>query len=449
VSLSDKNSAYQVARLPCNLSETRVERDSLGERHVAADALYGIQTIRARENFSLDGDRLCDRPVFIVSLAEVKAAAAQANRDVGVVNPEIADAIIAAAREVAGGRFHDQFPVEILQGGGGTSTHMNVNEVLANRANELLGGTRGLYSPVHPNDHVNRSQSTNDVVPTAMGIAVFLTSRRAQEGLVQLQGQLLRQAVAHEGLEHLGRTCLQDALPVPVSALHRAQAHAVGRAATDLEATAERVLAVPLGATAVGTGLGAPDGYRELALRYLRDETGLDVRPAEDLFDALASLEQFAAVADAMARGGRVVARVAADLRLLASGPVGGIGEVVLPPLQPGSSIMPGKINPVLPELVMQVSYQLSGAAHVAQLAAGAGELEVTAMGPVVTDELLRGLERLGRVAAIFADLCVAGLSWQHERIDANLRGSLKAAVESAEFNGYDEAVVLRKREGA
>jgi len=436
-----------VARLPCNLSDGRVERDALGKGHVPTDALYGIQTVRARENFSLEGDRLCDRPVFVVSLAHVKAAAAQANRDLGVVKPEIADAIIAAARDVAGGRFHDQFPLEIVQGGGGTSTHMNVNEVLANRANELLGKARGHYAPVHPYDHVNRSQSTNDVVPTAIGIAVYVTSRTALEGLAQLQGQLLRQAVAHEGLEHLGRTCLQDALPVPVSAVHRAQAHAVARAATDLEVAADRVLAVPLGATAVGTGFGAPDGFRELALGYLRDETALDVRPAEDLFDALASLEQFAAVADAMARGGRVIARVAADLRLLASGPVGGIGEVSLPPLQPGSSIMPGKINPVLPELVMQVSYQLAGAAHAVHLAVGAGELEVAAMGPVVTAELLRGLERLGRVAVLFADLCIAGLSWERERIDANLRGSLLTAVKSVELVGYEETVKVGLKE--
>jgi aspartate ammonia-lyase len=415
----------------------------LGSRGVPANALYGIHTTRALENFKLDGERLRDQPALIVSLARVKAAAALANRDLGVLERGLADAIVAAARDVADGLFHDQFPLEIVQGGGGTSTHMNVNEVVANRANELLGAARGAYAPIHPNDHVNRSQSTNDVVPTAMGIAVHVTSRTAVAGLARLHEELLRQAAANDDLEHLGRTCLQDALPVPVAALHAAQAHAVARAGAELETVADDVLAVPLGGTAVGTGLGAPEGYRELVIRHLRDETRLDIRSADDLFAALATLEPYAAVADAMARAGRIVARVAADLRLLASGPVGGLGEVSLPALQPGSSIMPGKVNPVLPELAMQVSYQLAGAAETVRLAAGAGELEVTTMGPVVTVELLRGLQSLGRVAELFAERCVAGLHWRRDRVEANLRGSLKSAVESVGLVGYEQAAVL------
>jgi aspartate ammonia-lyase len=349
----------------------------------------------------------------------------------------------AAAHEVAAGRWDEQFPLPMVQGGGGTSTNMNLNEVLANLAGERLGGARGAYDRVHPNDHVNRSQSTNDVLPTAEAIAVHVASREALAGLEHLRAALLRQADEHEGLDHMGRTCLQDAVPAPVSDVHRSQATTVADAAAELEHAAAPLLAVPLGATAVGTGLGAPPGYRELAVGYLAEETGLAVVPG-DLFAGLASLEPFATVADATARAGRALARIAADLRLLSSGPIGGIGEVRLPSLQPGSSIMPGKVNPVLPELVLQVSYQLAAAAHAVHLAAGAGELELTVMGPVATDELLRALPRLGRVAVLFADRCVAGLAWRRDRVEANLRGSFQAAVEEAERVGYEEAAKHR-----
>jgi aspartate ammonia-lyase len=422
----------------------RLESDFLGERPVPADALYGIQTVRALENFGVGGDRLCDRPALIAALAHVKSAAAKANRDVRALDPDIASSITSAAGELAEGRFHDHLPVEITQGGGGTSTHMNVNEVLANRANELLGHPRGRYAPVHPNDHVNRSQSTNDVIPTAMGLAVHAMSREAIDRLEHLRSQLLNQAAAQEGLHHLGRTCLQDALPVPVSAVHRAQAHVIAMAMARLDAAARQMLAVPLGATAVGTGFGAPDGFRERAIRHLRQDTGLDVHSAENPFAALASLEPFAAVADALAGSGRAIARVAADLRLLASGPGGGIGEVSLPPLQPGSSSMPGKVNPVMPEMVIQVAYQLAGAAHTVHLAAGGGELELAAWGPVVTAELLRGLDRLGRVAVLFGDRCVAGLTWQHDQIASNLEGSLEPAVAHAEAFGHKAAAAAQ-----
>jgi aspartate ammonia-lyase len=418
----------------------RVEHDSLGERSVPDEALYGIQTMRALENFALGGDRLCDRPALVVALARVKAAAALANRELGRLEPDLADAIVRAAREVAGGAHHEHFPLPIVQGGGGTSTNMNANEVLANRANELLGSARGRYAPVHPNDHVNRSQSTNDVIPTAEALAVHAHAGAAGEGLVQVRAALLRQAAENEGLEHLGRTCLQDAVPLPVSAVHQAQARTIDDAATALGGAAGRLLAVPLGATAVGTGLGAPEGFGRAAVEHLRAESGVDVRLAEDPFAALASLEPFAAVAEAAARCGRALARIATDLRLLASGPVGGIGEVRLPVLQPGSSIMPGKVNPVLPELVVQVSFELEGSAQTVRLAAAAGELELAIMGPVVTAELLRGLDRLVRVAALFAERCLAGLEWQRDRVDANLQGSLQPAVERAQVEGYEEA---------
>jgi aspartate ammonia-lyase len=423
----------------------RVERDSLGEHAVPAGALYGVHTVRAQANFEAGGERLADEPALLTALARVKAGAALANMELDLLPAPAGNAIVRAAREVAAGRFHEHFPLAVVQGGGGTSTNMNVNEVLANRANELLGARRGTYAIVHPNDHVNRCQSTNDVLPTAMGIAVAAVAGDALVALAHLRERIAAKAAEYEDLDHLGRTCLQDAVPIPVSAVHGAQAHALARAMDDLRLASDRLLAVPLGATAVGTGLGAVDGFRELAIGHLRVETGQDVRAAEDPRDGLASLEPFAAVADAMARAGRVLARIAADLRLLASGPVGGIGELALPAVQAGSSIMPGKVNPVLPELVMQTSYQLAGGAHVVQLAAGAGELEVTPMGPVVTAELLRGLRRLGRVAVLFADRCIDGLAWRRDAVAANLRGSLAEAVDAAGAMGYD-AFTRRER---
>ncbi|WP_084955850.1 lyase family protein [Thermoactinospora rubra] len=416
-------------------SPTRVEHDLLGEITLPTSLLYGIHTARASENFRLGGESLNRFPALLAALAQVKSAAARANVKLGVLPEEVGRAIRAAAAEVVAGGLHEHFPLDVVQGGGGTSTNMNMNEVLANRASMLLGGR------VDPHDHVNRSQSTNDVMPTAVNIAVLVTARSAVRSLRLLAHSLSAKAGQYASLERLGRTCLQDAVPVPAGLVHEGQASSVRAAARALEDAADALLAVPLGATAIGTGLGAPDGYAELAIRFLAEETGLELRQAGNLSEGVASLESLAWVGDAMARAGRTIARVAADLRLLASGPVGGFGEVRLPPVQAGSSIMPGKVNPVMPELVMQVSFQLEGGAHIVHLACAAGELEVTPMAPVVTAELLRGLERLDRVSDLFATRCVDGLTWNEEAVRANLRGSLQQAVEAAVANGHTYAV--------
>lgn len=414
-----------------------------------ADALYGIQTVRAVENLGLGGRQLGDCRQLVVALAHVKAAAAQANRDVGVLEPTIAEAIMTAAREVAAGGFDEAFPVEIVQGGGGTSTNMNMNEVLANRANELLGASLGAYHPVHPNDHVNRSQSTNDVVPTAVSIAVFAAVEAATVAVATVADALVEKAKGYDGFDLLGRTCLRDAVPVPIPAFHRAQAETVTAAIADLSQAASRLLDVPLGGTAVGTGLGAPEGFAERAIDYLRSESGLAVRAAPDRFSAMSSLEPLAAVADSMARAGRALARIAGDFRLLASGPAGGFGELLLPALQPGSSIMPGKVNPVLPELVMQVSFDLAGSAHTVALATAAGELQVAVMGPIVADKLLAGSVQLARVAELFAKRCIAGMEWDRERVRRNLeQGSFERAVQAVSEVGYQQAASLQSRRG-
>jgi len=411
---------------------SRSVSDVLGAVEVPAGALYGAHTARALRNSLPGGPRLSDFPELITALAAVKVAAARANRAVGVLDGDVAAAIEAAGREVLAGRHHDQFVLPVVQGGGGTSTHMNTNEVLAALAARIGG------APVHPNDHVNRGQSTNDVMPTVIGIAAHRTATRAVAALRHLAGALDAKANEYDGQYHLGRTCLQDAVPIPITAVHRGQVFSVRRAADDLEEQAARLLAVPLGGTAVGTGLGAAEGFAERALAELAELTGLPVRAAADRSYALASLEPLAAVVDAASRAGRAIARIATDLRLLASGPQGAIGEVELPSVQAGSSQMPGKINPVIPELVMQTAFQLAGASATAHLAVSAGELEVSAMAPVVTLDLLAGLGRLEQACRIFADRCITGLRWRLDTVAAHLAGSLADATTAATTDGYD-----------
>jgi aspartate ammonia-lyase len=418
----------------------RTEHDSLGSVLVPAAALYGAHTVRALANFTVSGMSLSERPSFISALGSVKAAAAQANAACGVLDERLAGAIAAAAREVARGEHDAQFPIDIVLGGGGTAVNMNANEVIANRANELLGGTRGAYAPVSPNDHVNRSQSTNDVYPTALALATVATGRAALAGIARLQASFAAQAERAGGLERLARTCLQDAVPITVAATHRAQAHALGRTGAALSDALDGLLAVPLGATAVGTGIGAPDGYRERVLALLAAESGLAVTGSDDLVDALANLDEYVAVAAQVLRVALVAGRLASDLRLLSSGPVGGLGELRLPAVQVGSSIMPGKVNPVLPELVLQVGYEARGMFAIVAAAVAGGELDLNVMEPVITKHLLASLHDLGIACELFAVRCVDGVEWDAERVGANLAGSLGAAVEHAARDGYAAA---------
>ncbi|MEV0286427.1 MULTISPECIES: lyase family protein [unclassified Kribbella] len=398
------------------------------------EILYGAQTAQALANFPLAGPRLADRPELVNAVVAVKIAAAWANSALGELDEERARAIVTAGEEVLDGKHRDQFVLPVVQGGGGTSTNMNVNEVLAARASALCRRN------VHPNDHVNRGQSTNDVMPTAIAIAVIPLVNQALVGLRHVAESLQKKAIEYDALVHLGRTCLQDAVPIPVADFHRGQAASIDPAADALAAAADPLYAVPLGGTAVGTGLGAAPGFAERALEELAAITDLPLTSSPSPSYALASLEPLTAVTEAASRAGRVLARIARDLRLLASGPVGGIGEIELPAVQAGSSIMPGKVNPVIPELVMQVSFLLNGATTAARGATEVGELEVSAMAPVVTLGLLDGLTNLHRVAEVFADRCINGLRWREDAVNRNLAGSLEPAVRTATTTGYDTA---------
>jgi aspartate ammonia-lyase len=415
----------------------RIERDSLGEVPVPADALFGAHTARAMENFRVSGVAVRDRPELIAALAQVKAAAARANAELGAIQANIADAICAAAREVATGAHNDQFPIDLVQGGGGTAVHMNVNEVIANRAGELLGGRRGGYEIVHPNDHVNRSQSTNDVFSTALAMATVAIGRRSIAELRALATRFDAKAASGATTERLGRTCLQDAVPLTIAQTHGAHSQALVRVSESLERALRQLLAVPLGATAVGTGIGAPPGYSDAAIAFLANESGLSLCRSPDMFDALANLDAYVDVSAQAVRVALVMAKIASDLRFLSSPSV---GEITLPAVQVGSSIMPGKVNPVIPELVMQVSYETRGMATVVEAAVAAGELELNVMGPVIAKHLLAGLGDLGRVSQVFGERCVVGLEWQVDAVEAHLNGSRADAVEYAAEHGYSRA---------
>jgi aspartate ammonia-lyase len=421
-------------------TETREERDGLGTVEVPRDALYGAHTVRALANYGVSRVAMSDELELVAAFAYVKAAAARANLAAGELSAELASAIVAAAHEVATGDHRREFPIDVVQGGGGTAIHMNVNEVIANRANELLGGARGSYDRVHPNDHVNRSQSTNDVYPTALALATHIVGGETLEQIGLLEQALIAKAAEVGESEHLGRTCLQDAVPLRIADTHLGQAHALGRTADALATALSELLAVPLGATAVGTGIGASDAYRGAVIDLLAEETGLGVRPSANLFDALAYNDVFFNVAAQLFRVSSVLARIASDLRLLASSAV---GEVRLPAVQVGSSIMPGKVNPVMPELVMQSHMQVQGMLATVGAAVAGGELELNVMEPVIARHLLGALRELGRTTELFAERCVAGLEWDLARVASHLQGSRAAAVERAARDGYD--VVARE----
>ena len=413
-----------------------------------AGALWGAQTQRAIPAFAVSGLTTRDRPDLIVGLALVKQAAARANVAVGALDAERGGLVERAAAEIAAGRHHEQFPLDLVQGGGGTATHMNMNEVVANLANVASGGALGAYVPVHPNDHVNRSQSTNDAYPTGMQIAVLRAGARAVLGVERLREAFFAASERDGDLVRLGRTCVQDAVPLTVRETHRAHANALGRTSGALVRALADLHAVPLGATAIGTGIGAPGGYRERAVAGLATLSGFPLAPSPDMFDALQNLDSYVGVASAAVQIALVIGKIAADLRFLSSGPTGGIGEVQLPKALVGSSIMPGKINPVIPELAMQVAFDVRAAAHAVEMAVGGGELELNIFEPVVARHLLGALDELALLGPIFAERCVDGLSWNRDRVRQNLGGSVAGLVEMSSREGYDAATREAQKHG-
>uniref|UniRef100_I2PXQ7 Aspartate ammonia-lyase n=1 Tax=Desulfovibrio sp. U5L TaxID=596152 RepID=I2PXQ7_9BACT len=387
----------------------RQESDALGAKPLPEGALYGIHTLRAVENFPVSGQRLF--PEFIRAFALVKAACALANQETGHLDARRAEAIVAACREVADGRHDAQFPVDPFQGGAGTSTNMNVNEVVANRALELLGRAPGDYAFLSPLGHVNLHQSTNDTFPTALRVAALWLLKDLEAETARLQEALQAKEAAFAHVVKVGRTELMDAVPLTLGMEFGAFAEALSRDRWRIFKCRERIKQVPLGGTAIGTGLGAPRAFIFRAAEHLRSLTGLPVSRAENLVDATANADSFVEVSGILSAFAANLLKISSDLRLLASGPATGIGEITLPALQAGSSIMPGKVNPVIPECVGQVALRVMANHQALTLAAGLGQLQINQFMPLLAHSLLESLRLLVRAARLFTDKCVAGIT--------------------------------------
>ena len=424
--------------------ETRREVDPLGEKAVPKKAYYGIQTLRAVENFPVSGIQA--PPVFIKAYVQVKKAATTANMEVGWLDAKIGKAIIQACDEVIAGKLHDEFVVDVFQAGAGTSFNMNVNEVLANKALELLGKEKGDYRTVSPNDHVNMGQSTNDTFPTALHLAVLMATQPLLRALDELANAFEKVGKKNSGVTKSGRTHLQDALPVTIGQEFGAYASAVRNARDQLNDRQKGLLSVALGGTATGTGANTHPRYKELAVAEIARISGFPLKPAENPFEALQSLRPVQSVSSGLKELALELIRIANDLRLLASGPTTGLSEITLPPVQPGSSIMPGKVNPVMAECLDMVAFQVVGNDLAVSMATQAGQLELNVMTPVVMHNVLFSIKILTNFLQVFTAKCVEGISVDKERCEAYLDKNPSLATFLSPHIGYLEASKLAKQ---
>ncbi len=423
--------------------KTRLETDSVGSLAVPAQAYYGVQSLRGKMNFPITGRAM--HPQLIISLAQVKKAAAIVNRDDGHLEEDLAAAIIAACDEIIGGKLHDQFIVDAIQGGAGTSANMNANEVIANRAIELLGGTKGDYSLVHPNDHVNMSQSTNDVFPTAGRMTALKLLPPLETELERLREAFELKAEEFADVIKMGRTQLQDAVPIRLGQSFRAYAAAVARDLSRLKKSEAVMARINLGGTAIGTAINADSVYLRKIPLVLKEVSGLPVCQAEDLIDATQNLDGFVEVSGAVKACAVNLSKIANDLRLLSSGPKTGFAEINLPARQNGSSIMPGKINPVIPEVVSQAAFNIMGNDMTITLAAEAGQLELNAFEPVLFYNLFESLDTLRGAVATFTDNCVTGITANRGRCRELLEHSIGIVTALTPYIGYKKAAELAK----
>jgi len=425
------------------MSATRIERDPLGELPVPGSALYGIQTERARQNFPIS--HLLPLAPFIDAVVWIKKAAALTHKETGRLDARRADAIVRAADEVLAGEHREHFVVDPYQAGAGTSHNMNANEVLANRANELLGCRRGEYQPVHPNDHVNMAQSTNDVIPTAIRLAALAQLPALLEALTRLARAFLAKGKAFDQILKAGRTHLQDATPIRLGQEFTAYGHSVERNRDRIAQAADALRDLGIGGTAVGTGLNAEPAYPGLMVKHLRVITRLELREGKDRVQLMQSLGDAAAFSGALRTYAVDLGKIASDIRLLASGPRTGLAEIVLPPVQPGSSIMPGKVNPSIAEMVNMVCYQALGNDVTVAAAAEAGQLELNVMMPVIAHNLLVTMLLLTNASRVFAERCVEGIEADPAQCEHWLEQSPALVTALAPKIGYDEAAKLAK----
>lgn len=422
---------------------TRTESDSIGTLQVPADAYYGVQSLRARQNFPITGQRMHTR--FIHSLAQIKKAAALTNCAAGKLDQRRCDAICRACDDVLADRLMDSFIVDPIQGGAGTSANMNANEVIANRAIELLGGTKGDYSVVHPNDHVNMAQSTNDVYPTAGKMTALALLPEVLAELDRLAATLRGKAREYDDVVKMGRTQLQDAVPIRLGQSFGAYASAVERAAARLRRAESELETINMAATAIGTAVNTTRYYREHIVPTLAEVSGLRLTQAEDLIDGTQNIDCFVAVSGALKACAVTLSKMANDLRLLSSGPCTGLGEISLPAKQNGSSIMPGKVNPVIPEVVTQVAFLIAGGDGTITMAAEAGQLELNAFEPVVFFTLFLELDSLREAVRTFTDNCVSGITANRERCRQLVEESVGIVTALCPAIGYQRAASLAK----
>ncbi|HWB04670.1 MAG TPA: aspartate ammonia-lyase [Verrucomicrobiales bacterium] len=427
------------------VSAIRTEHDSLGERELPNHVYYGVQTLRGVENFPLSGIRLYHFQHFVRALAYVKKAAAMANSELGVLDAKIATAITAACDEVLANKLHDQFVIDMFQGGAGTSTNMCANEVIANRALEILGHHKGDYQHCHPNDHVNCSQSTNDAYPTAIKLGVILTLRDTLSALRELRTALDTKAKEFADVLKMGRTENQDAVPMTLGQEFSAYAVMIGDGIRHLTRAGEEFLPCNMGATAIGTGINSPPGYAALCTKRLAEISGIPVTLAENLVEATQDSGEFALMSSSMKTAAVQLSKICNDLRWLSSGPRCGLYEIRLPAMQPGSSIMPGKVNPVIPEVVSQICYQIIGADVTVSMAAEASELELNMAEPVIAFNLLFGLTLLRNAAIILHSRCIAGIEANKERCMEYVRNSIGLVTALNPVLGYEKSAMIAR----
>ena len=433
-----------VEKIKLDGRDYRMEKDSIGEMDVPGEVYYGVQSMRAAENFRITG--LSMHPEIIVSLAYIKKAAAITNCEVGTLDRKLGEAIVQACDEIIGGKLHEQFIVDPIQGGAGTSLNMNANGVIANRAIELLGGEKGDYSIIHPNDHVNCGQSTNDVIPTAGKMTSLRLLENAQKELRRLYDVLEEKAKEFDGIIKMGRTQLQDAVPVRLGQEFKAYAEAVKRDVYRMDVAKDEMRSLNLGGTAIGTGVNADTQYVKRIVPNLDKITGMGFIQAYDMLDATSNLDSFVAVSGAVKACAVTLSKIANDLRLMSSGPRTGFGEINLPEKQNGSSIMPGKVNPVIPEVVNQVAFHIIGNDMTITMAAEAGQLELNAFEPIIFYNLFQSIDTLAYAVQTFVDNCVKGISANAERCRQLVEGSVGVVTALCPHIGYQKAAKIAKK---
>lgn len=421
----------------------RKEHDLLGEREVPANAYYGVQTLRATENFHISGIPLATYSAFIRSLAYVKKAAAAANRELGLLPPAVADAISSACDEILDGKFRDQFVVDMIQGGAGTSTNMNANEVIANIALEKLGYDKGRYDIIHPNNHVNLCQSTNDVYPTAIRLTLILKIRQLMDAMEYLRAAFEKKSSEFYDVIKMGRTQLQDAVPMTLGQEFSAYAVMLGEDIERVDEAQTLVREINLGATAIGTGINAHPDYAPLVAQKLRAITGIDVLTSPNLVEATQDSGVYVQLSGVLKRVAVKISKICNDLRLLSSGPRCGLNEINLPPMAPGSTIIPGKVNPIIPEVVNQVAYAVIGNDVTVSFAAEAGQLELNVMEPVIAFSLFNSLVILRRASVTLADRCVRGITANRDRCREYVEHSIGLVTALNPYLGYERCTEI------